>query len=226
MDPNVCSGHGTCIGMDDCECDFGWTGMNCSSPAVEILCNGIDDDMNPSTPDDKNDDGDSVSYCNGDCDDNDAARYPGNAEVCDAIDNDCDGLADEDGVCIVCGNGILETGEECDDGNTDGGDGCSSTCTIEALPDADGDGVLDDADMCPETEEGAVVDEVGCSGAQRVANECPADGEYKNHGKYVSCVAHAAEALLEDGLITEEEKDAIVSAVAKSDVGKPTKGKK
>lgn len=29
----------------------------------------------------------------------------------------------------VCGNLVLEAGEECDDGNTDGGDGCSSTCT-------------------------------------------------------------------------------------------------
>jgi cysteine-rich repeat protein len=31
----------------------------------------------------------------------------------------------------VCGNGIVEGFEECDDGNTMGGDGCSSTCTIE-----------------------------------------------------------------------------------------------
>ena len=32
----------------------------------------------------------------------------------------------------VCGNGIIEPGEQCDDGNTVSGDGCSSTCQIEA----------------------------------------------------------------------------------------------
>ena len=32
----------------------------------------------------------------------------------------------------ICGNGVLETGEQCDDGNTDSGDGCSSTCRIES----------------------------------------------------------------------------------------------
>ena len=31
----------------------------------------------------------------------------------------------------ICGNGILEEGEECDDGNTLNGDWCSSSCTIE-----------------------------------------------------------------------------------------------
>jgi cysteine-rich repeat protein len=30
----------------------------------------------------------------------------------------------------VCGNGIIETGESCDDGNTADGDGCNSTCTV------------------------------------------------------------------------------------------------
>ncbi|MCD4740267.1 hypothetical protein K8R43_03690, partial [archaeon] len=32
---------------------------------------------------------------------------------------------------VLCGNEILEPGEECDDGNTDNGDGCSSICTLE-----------------------------------------------------------------------------------------------
>ncbi|KAA0171092.1 hypothetical protein FNF27_06396 [Cafeteria roenbergensis] len=31
----------------------------------------------------------------------------------------------------LCNNGFREVGEECDDGNTVSGDGCSSTCTIE-----------------------------------------------------------------------------------------------
>src|SRR5437773_627758 len=30
--------------------------------------------------------------------------------------------------CAVCGNGILERGEGCDDGNTDNDDACPSTC--------------------------------------------------------------------------------------------------
>ncbi len=34
----------------------------------------------------------------------------------------------------VCGNGSLEAGEQCDDGNTTSGDGCSATCRIEVRP--------------------------------------------------------------------------------------------
>ncbi|UCE59405.1 MAG: hypothetical protein JSU63_18425 [Phycisphaerales bacterium] len=32
----------------------------------------------------------------------------------------------------VCGDEIIDPGEESDDGNTDGGDGCSSGCCVEA----------------------------------------------------------------------------------------------
>jgi len=32
---------------------------------------------------------------------------------------------------VSCGNGAVEMGEACDDGNNDAGDGCSPTCTVE-----------------------------------------------------------------------------------------------
>lgn len=34
----------------------------------------------------------------------------------------------------ICGNGVTETGEQCDDGNTENGDGCSSICVVVIEP--------------------------------------------------------------------------------------------
>jgi hypothetical protein len=48
---------------------------------------------------------------------------------------------------------------------------------------------------------------------------CECDADWKNHGQYVSCTAKAAAALVDDGTITEEEKDEIVSEAAESDCG-------
>jgi hypothetical protein len=45
-------------------------------------------------------------------------------------------------------------------------------------------------------------------------------GTWKNHGQYVSCVAKAAEAAQQNGLMTEDDKDAVVGAAADSDCGK------
>jgi cysteine-rich repeat protein len=39
----------------------------------------------------------------------------------------------------ACGNGVLNTGETCDDGNTETGDGCSATCQLEGLETAGSD---------------------------------------------------------------------------------------
>jgi cysteine-rich repeat protein len=57
----------------------------------------------------------------------------------------------------VCGDGYLDAGEECDDGNTTDGDGCSATCTREP---ACGDGYLDAGEEC---DDGNTTDGDGCS---------------------------------------------------------------
>ena len=52
------------------------------------------------------------------------ARMDGIPETsCDVLDN---GAADQS--CAVCGDGVISAGEECDDGNSNSGDGCSSSC--------------------------------------------------------------------------------------------------
>jgi MYXO-CTERM domain-containing protein len=68
-----------------------------------------------------------------------------------------------DDVCVVavtanaalCGNGTIDPGETCDDGNHTDGDGCSSSCAIEACPDSGGAGPCDGGGCCSATNDPA-----------------------------------------------------------------------
>ena len=77
--------------------------------------------------------------------------------------------------------------------------------------DEDNDGVTDDGDACSGTAEGVAVDATGCS----IEQLCPRD-KFKNHGQFVACTAGAAKDFLQNGLITKEEKKAIVIAAAQN----------
>ena len=45
----------------------------------------------------------------------------------------------------ICGNGIVEAGEQCDDGNSDFGDGCTPNCQLEAYC---GNGIVEAGEEC------------------------------------------------------------------------------
>ena len=126
-------------------------------------------------------DGDGRTPEEGDCDDRDEAVHPGAAEVCDGLDNDCDGLVDGEDL----GDGDLDGFDacaDCDDARPDvspdaieGCDGVDTDCdgTIPAEEaDEDGDGDLpcagdcadDDAERGPSQEESCDGGDTDCDG--------------------------------------------------------------
>lgn len=82
--------------------------------------------------------------------------------------------------------------------------------------DSDQDGVSNPSDKCPGTPAGELVNADGCA----ISQLCSATAEWRNHGLYVSCVAHAVNDFRRAGLLTGEQGSDIVSAAAQSEVGK------
>jgi len=62
----------------------------CPEPDDDDTADDDDDDTAPVDLD-----GDGYAIADGDCDDNDASINPGATEMCDGVDNDCDGAVDE-----------------------------------------------------------------------------------------------------------------------------------
>jgi hypothetical protein len=131
----------------------------------------------------------------------------GLGDACDP-DDDNDGVNDDVDNCPI----IANPGQENFDGDDDG-DACDG--------DDDADGVADGADLCPATPMGVAFGDDGCSGQQSIDLACESNDPcgFSNHGKYQSCVVHAANAARNDGLLTNKERAAIVRAAAKTHCG-------
>ena len=157
----------------------------------------------------------------------------------DACDNDVDGdgVGDATDNCPLLANTDQANGDgdsqgdACDadddnDGYDDGFDNCPNTVNSDQADtdgdgegdacdgDVDGDSVGNDADQCPGTPAGLPITEDGCSAQQFVALACEEDS-FPNHGRYVSCVSHAAKVLVDLGLISNREKSAFVTQAAR-----------
>lgn len=114
----------------------------------------------------------------------------------------------------VCGNGVLETGEICDDGNTADGDGCQSSCTPTPAMAICGDGTTDPGEAC---DDGNDDDTDGCtrlcqpSAAAACGNNVSDPGEQCDDGNLVAgdgCSATCATETpvpLEPGVIGTED---------------------
>jgi hypothetical protein len=87
-------------------------------------------------------------------------------------------------------------------------------------PDQDFDGVADASDQCPGTPPCTIVTSSGCS----IDQLAPCEGPWRNHGAYVSAVAHVVNDLVSEGRLSEHEGSAIVSQAAQSDCGKQAHG--
>ena len=130
-------------------------------PGATEVCNGLDDDCDGKTDPGCDDDGD--GYCDaslpadptsvacpqgaGDCDDVHASVHPGAVDVCDALDNDCDGNTDPgcdvdgDGYCIgnLAPSGTcIHGGGDCNDADPNAHPGATETCD-NADQNCDGD---------------------------------------------------------------------------------------
>lgn len=214
---------GTCIGRETCDGDLGWTGCSASEPAAEI-CNQADDDCNGFTDDlpglgevcerEGEVDGETIAcsgrlICTIDSPDPVCTATEPMPEICNFLDDDCDGTTDEGfegrgDVCIVGVGACQQFGV-----NDCSVDGSGFACSVEAgLPvDEICDGLDNDCDgAADETFDGIRTPCSVGSGAclRRGFRLCGDDGQS------VVCSAEAAQPAQETCNGVDDDCDSVV----------------
>ena len=120
------------------------------------------------------------------CDDGNLTNGDGCESTCRLTDGEmctmpgqCDSGICDAGVCEPansCGNGVLEAGEICDDGNTTNGDGCEASCRLTDGEECMMNDQCDSGQCDTTTNPGICEPAVGCGNGLRQAGEGCDDG--------------------------------------------------
>jgi formylglycine-generating enzyme len=104
-----------------------------------------------------------------------------------------------------CGNGVIDDGERCDDGNDAPGDGCNATCRFEKGWDC---GLSEPTECAPECGDGLLIgaeaeaggcDDENSESSDGCNSQCKVEAGYACSGEPSVCAETCGDGLLDDG---------------------------